>query len=116
MSKMILLPYDRYQRLNNQAVSSPQVVCQEDNQLTSREVTEDSKSLENTEGTDCNTCVSHDRLSQDVIYTFIPPKMKSRASTLLGSLDSVLNWNKKGEIMYDNQTIELSHIADLLKI
>ena len=67
-------------------------------------------------GSDCNTCDPHDRLSKDVIYTFIPSKLKSRASTLLGSLDAVLNWNKKGEIMFDNQTVELSHIADLLKI
>jgi len=85
MNKMVLIPKDKYDRLVN-------------------------KEMGPTPNTPCHT-----RLNEDIILTFLNPRHKTRGQALLNHLSEVMDWNDKGEIIYQNNCVAGSHIADLLK-
>ena len=86
--QMVLIPIDRYERL----VQKDRINEQRD--------------------------VSVSKLSDDVILSFMPPKVKAKAQSLLTLLSDVITWNASGEISQDNGNhfIPNSNIADLIRI
>ena len=105
-SKMVIIPFDRYQRMLE---SKGDVVCQsvED----SYSCTDESSKTDNpAKGVQVPTRTG---LSRDVILLFIPTKIRPKVETLLSL--NCLDWNEKGELISDGQTIKNSHVADLLK-
>ena len=97
-SKMVIIPFDRYQRMLE---SKGDVACQ------------------STDGV-CNSIDTisnhippmHNKtgLSRDVIFLFIPAKIRPKVETLLSL--NYLDWNEKGEIISGGKTVKNSHIAD----
>ena len=61
----------------------------------------------------------NDELNSDVILSALPKKLRNRAESLLTHIladpQQRLKWNARGEIIYNGQTVEGSHITDLLK-
>ena len=57
-------------------------------------------------------------LSEDVILSFMPIKVKEKAQSLLKLLSDVISWNESGEIScgHTNEFIPNSNIADLVRI
>ena len=88
MNKMVLLPIDRYERLIKSKQPSSETGA---------------------------PCPQFERLGHDIILTFVSPRFKSRAQTLINLLSEFMDWNDKGEIMQGDKCVPGSHIADLLR-
>lgn len=107
MRKMVLVPYDKYERLLSGQVSQPKPLSIAD---TDREqVTIDIR--------DNSHPISSDNKTDDLL-TSLPLSLRSRAEVILNHLNKHTNlrWNDKGEIIIDGQLIKGSNITDLIKI
>jgi hypothetical protein len=60
-----------------------------------------------------------DRLSVDVILSALPKPYRQRGRALLQHIqqdpEHHLSWDEKGHLIYKGQTIQRSHVSDLLK-
>ena len=105
MRKMVLLPYDKYQRLlhpperNLESIEKPISV---EKPITLEEPISTEESIEN----------------QTDITNSLPLTLRSKAKTLLEHLKShsKLNWNRRGEISFGGKTIPGSNVIDLVKV
>ena len=84
--KMVLIPYDKYERL-----------------MSNKDEALGEESKEN------------DKLDTDVILAMMPPNLHSRARSLLSVINNIVKWNQHGEIYDQDVCIEGSHIADLTR-
>jgi len=112
MQKMVLLPYDRYERLVsakglNHAPSSEESDARQDNESVHPEP---SVELEEPE---TNTTMTDD--IESVVSSF-PKKLKSRARSLLTYISPSVTWNAKGEVTIEGVNIPGSNIVDLVKV
>ena len=108
MKKMVLLPYDRYQRLLLRD-QTPEVE-QKDPEMSFQAVESfdtNNSSMESTneEGRDMETLISR-----------FPKSMQSRVRSVLEYLRAHVTWNEKGEVSIHGQDIPRSNIVDLLKV
>lgn len=109
MQKMILLPYDRYQRL----LSSSQVnssIAKGQEEVPSEQVT--SVKEEGTEETS-NAFASKD--IEKLLLSF-PRTLQGRARALLTYIVPHLSWNAIGEVVIAGEKIPKSNIVDLVKV
>ena len=109
MRKMVLIPYDKYERLLSGQVSQPKPVCITD---TDRDqVTIDTSQRDNLHP------ISPDNRTDDLL-TSLPLSLRSRAEVILNHLNkhADFRWNDKGEIIVDGQLVKGSNIIDLIKI
>ena len=109
MRKMVLVPYDKYERLLSGQFTQPKPLSITD---TDRDqVTIDSSKRDNLHP------ISPDKRTDDLL-TSLPLSLRSRAEVILNHLNkhTNLHWNDKGEIIIDGQLIKGSNITDLIKI
>ena len=111
MQKMILLPYDRYQRLltvQEQISSAP---AQKDLVLQQEHVSEPVTMI-------TNEPESKHLVSEDIekLLPSFPKSFQSRARALLSYISPPVAWNEKGEAIIKGETISNSNIVDLVKV
>lgn len=97
--KMKLLSLERYNALVNASKT-------EENEKTAEEdIQEQSHNKEK------------ERLPVDSIVFSMPKQYKSRAKGILNNIlhSKILDWNENGELLYKNETVAHSHIADLIR-
>lgn len=110
MKKLVLLPYDRYQRLLstsstnelNILETTPSVIKQPEHE----EKQAHSRVVDSTSNPD----------QDDGLLLQIPKSLQHRARTLLGYLKPYLTWNPCGEVTLEGREIPHSNIVDLLKV
>ena len=96
MQKMILLAYDRYQRLLTVHVSAKA----EESSLLSENPEVPKKAGK----------------SVDDLLAFFPKTLKSRARALLTIISPRVTWNQRGEAIIGGESIPNSNIVDLVKV
>lgn len=104
---MVLLSYDRYQRLLSSSntelkplEATPSVV----------------KQTEGEEKQKHNHVETPTPVQDETLLLLIPNSLQHRARTLLGLLKPYLTWNACGEVTLEGQEIPHSNIVDLLKV
>ena len=109
MRKMVLVPYDKYERLLSGQFTQPKPLSITD---TDRDqVTIDTSQRDNLHP------ISPDNRTDDSL-TSLPLSLRSRAEVILNHLNkhTNLHWNDKGEIIIDGHLIKGSNITDFIKI
>lgn len=104
MHKMVLIPYDRYQRLL--ASKEPKSVSTMDEEPT----IVDQNALPD---------VSEQRTESekiDKVVSYFPKGLRTRARSLLSYIVPRVTWNEKGEVVVDGNIIVNSNIVDLVKV
>ena len=106
MKKSVVIPYERYQQLmQNQrgAAASALVNHQEIKKLPPLDGAEESKPQIH-------------KLDSSVIVACLPKRNRSKAQQILEYIDkhSQLDWNKQGNLVVDNNSVEYSHVVDLI--
>ena len=109
MRKMILIPYDKYERLLSGQVSQPKPVNTTDTYT--EQVTIHSPQQDN-----CHSN-TQESTTEDLLSS-LPLPLRSRAGVILNHLTKHTNlqWNDKGEITISGQLLKGSNITDLIKI
>lgn len=109
MRKMVLLPYDKYQRLLSGHVSQSEPLNTIDTYT--EQVAIDNPPPEHSHS-NTQECKKEDLL------TSLPLSLRSRAKVLLNHLNkhTSLQWNDKGEIIVDGKVVTGSNIIDLIKV
>ena len=109
MRKMVLIPYDKYERLLTGQVSQPKPVNTTDTYT--EQVTIHSPQQDN-----CHSN-TQDSTTEDLLSS-LPLPLRSRAGVILNHLTKHTNlqWNDKGEITISGQLLKGSNITDLIKI
>ena len=112
---MFLIPEDRYNSLISESheKASPSVASEimpENDQII-----ETSRTLQRTptrpESEALSEHEARNKLGVETILAFIPLRLIARARSML----SFLEWNKKGELIYDGKCIKGSHVIDLVR-
>ena len=108
MRKMVLILYDKYERLLSGQVSQPKLVNTTDSD-TKQDTTE---SLQR----DNHQLIAQNSTKEDLLPSLSLP-LRSRGKTILNHLKkhSDFKWNDKGEIIVDGQLVKGSNITDLIK-
>lgn len=112
MKKLVLLPYDRYQRLLDKEVS-PNV--QEAVQSTVQEPVQEVKEPVETQGSAPETNVKTETDSETLVQHF-PKTLQNRVRSVLNYIRPHVRWNDRGEVTIDGVEIPGSNIVDLLKV
>ena len=109
MRKMILIPYDKYERLLSGQVSQPKLVNTTDSDA--EQDTTDSLQRDNRQ------LIAQDSTTDDLLPS-LPLPLRSRGKTIVNHLKkhADFRWNNKGEIIVDGQLVKGSNIIDLIKI
>ena len=109
MRKMVLIPYDKYERLLTGQVSQPEPVNTTDTYT--EQVT-----LHNPQQDYCHSN-TQDSIHEDLLSS-LPLPLRSRAKVILNHLakHTNLQWNDKGEIIVNGKVVTGSNINDLIKI
>ena len=109
MRKMILIPYDKYERLLSGQVSQPKLVNTTDSDA--EQDTTDSLQRDNRQ------LIAQDSTTDDLLPS-LPLPLRSRGKTIVNHLKkhADFRWNDKGEIIVDGQLVKGSNIIDLIKI
>lgn len=110
--KMVMIPYDQYERLKSNRDEKPQV-----NFTPLPESTAD-KLLEREQDPPHDaTPVTTEEMSEDVILMGLPKVYYNRAEALIGHLrrSGKVKWNNRGEIIINDKVILNSHISDLIR-
>ena len=116
MQKMILLPYERYQRLLSAKQEIPSTSTVDDSlqqqEKSSEEVTP--ICLERTENPP-EKQLSH---KEDIerLITLFPKTLQGRTRALLTYILPYITWNQKGEVIISGEKIPNSNIVDLIKV
>lgn len=116
MQKLILLPYDRYQRLLLAKHEIPTTSTVDDSlqqqEKSSEEITP--ICLEHTENP------SEKQLSRkedvEILIILFPKTLQGRARALLTYILPYITWNQKGEVIISGEKIPNSNIVDLIKV
>lgn len=108
MQKMVLLPYDRYQRLMTAKRSD-------------ENPEESIARVENESGELSVKVEEPERLTKmsdpiERVLSSFPKSLQSRARTLLTYITPHLSWNENGEIVIGGTNIPGSNIVDLVKV
>ena len=108
MRKMVLVQYDKYERLLFGQFTTPKPLSATDTD--SEQVTKATSQLDNT-----HTISPDNRRNK---LTSLPLSLRSRVEVILNHLNkhTNLHWDDKGEIIIDGQLIKGSNITDLIKI
>ena len=117
MKKMVLLPYDRYQRLLSTSASSvvesssqPELTLQpESTPGTQVETMPEERSTNIEEKNDAS------KNSAEILILQLPKSMQHRARSLLHYIRPHVSWNDRGEVTIEERQIPGSNIVDLLK-
>ena len=109
MRKMVLIPYDKYERLLTGQVSQPEPVNTTDTYT--EQVT-----LHSPQQDYCHSN-TQDSIHEDLLSS-LPLPLRSRAKVILNHLakHTNLRWNDKGEIIVNGKVVTGSNINDLIKI
>ena len=109
MRKMVLIPYDKYERLLTGQVSQPEPVNTTDTYT--EQVT-----LHSPQQDYCHSN-TQDGIHEDLLSS-LPLPLISRAKVILNHLakHTNLQWNDKGEIIVNGKVVTGSNINDLIKI
>lgn len=110
MQKMVLLPYERYQRL----LSDKQVLASTYKGDDTEEKQE--KSLETNNADDWTESQSSQIKDIGEIIALFPKTLQGRARALLTYILPYISWNEKGEVTLSGKVIPNSNIVDLLKV
>ena len=107
MKKMVLLPYDRYQRLllrdqPPEAEQDPLTTLQAEKPLDAND--------SSTEST------LHEEKDKETLISRFPKSMQNRVRRVLEYIQPQVTWNDKGEVSIRDQDIPGSNIVDLLKV
>jgi hypothetical protein len=102
MQKMILLPYERYQRLLQQREAS---------NVPSQETTTPNPDIEEVSPEP----IGRQDLEEKLLSSF-PKNLRSRARALLTHISTRVTWNDMGEVIIDGVKIPGSNIMDLVKV
>lgn len=112
MQKMILLPYDRYQRLLSSQHSAPSNEVPEN----VSEPLEAEKPVDQPNSLPEYTAPSRDSGAIELVLPSFPKSLQSRARALLTYISPAVSWNPKGEVLIDGEQIPDSNIVDLVKV
>lgn len=109
MRKMVIIPYDKYERLLTGQVSQPEPVNTTDTYT--QQVT-----LHSPQQDYCHSN-TQDSIHEDLLSS-LPLPLRSRAKVILNHLakHTNLQWNDKGEIIVNGKVVTGSNINDLIKI
>lgn len=93
--KMVLLPYDRYLRLQNRQGKDDAVYS------TTRRTAE----------------ITEEAMPEEGVLLMLPKRLQSKGHSLLYFIKhhTEIEWNECGQIILDGSTIPYSHISDLIK-
>lgn len=100
--KCVLVPYEKYQRL----MKTPKAL----------ELTSVDRIQEEEEEEEAGP-VEPARLEEEQILEHFPKNLKGKAKILLNTIkqNNSLDWNLKGELVVNDEAVQHSHIADLVK-
>lgn len=107
MKKMVLLPYERYQRL----LSKDEPHTTEQVPVTSLHAEE---ALDTTDSA-TNSNFGTSKYEEALILRF-PKSMQNRVRSVLEYIQPHVTWNDKGEVSIQGRNIPGSNIVDLLKV
>ena len=112
MHKMVLLPYDRYQRLvaaKGLNHTHEKTNLRQENELVP---VHPESSVEMVQP-ETETTITED--IENVVSSF-PKNLKSRARSLLTYISHSVTWNEKGDVRIEGVVIPGSNIVDLIKV
>lgn len=109
MRKMVLVPYDKYERLISGQLNQPK--SEHSSETCSNNVDTDSSQTHQFHS------YIESSLKGDILDSF-PLSLRSKTKVLLDHLRNHTNlqWNNKGEIIVDGKLIKGSNIIDLIKV
>lgn len=111
MKKMVLLPYDRYERLLSETTKQQREATDNEKRSTQQEdrvISEQNKAEK--------VIPSKQLVEEDKLLAQFPRTLRSRARLLLNYLTPQVTWNDKSEILISGQLIPNSNIVDLIKV
>lgn len=111
MQKMVLLPYDRYQRLVSSNQDTRDEKVNESNEMNPMTTIDVKKPEANT-----GDPTTDNEFSTDKLISLFPKSLQSRARALITYVRPFINWNSKGEVIVSGETIQGSNIVDLIKV
>ena len=108
MRKMVLVPYDKYERLISGQLNQPK---SDYSSATCSNKVADSPQIDQ-----CHSSI--EASTKDDILDSLPLSLRSKAKVILDHLrkHTSLQWNNKGEIIVDGKLITGSNIIDLIKV
>lgn len=114
MQKMVLLPYDRYQRfLSSKQTNETSVAESRQENLSEPFTSTPPESATHVTTSDLEAPETSD--IERVVSSF-PKTLQSRARALLTYISPSVTWNEKGEIIIRGDKIPNSNIVDLVKV
>jgi hypothetical protein len=114
MKKMVLLPYDRYQRLlSAKAIDESKSTIKEEGE----EIVRPKEALSATDGVDrTETSAEYPSINIERLLTSFSKALQGRARSILIYIQPYINWNQKGEVIISGEKIPNSNIVDLVKV
>jgi hypothetical protein len=116
MQKIVLLPYDRYQRLLSTKPQSEIAERPAEEESTERPAQLRSVEPRQKDDQELRSAEPSQRDKQEELVLQFPKTLQNRARTLLRYLDKHFTWNDRGEIAIDGQVIPHSNIYDLVRV
>jgi hypothetical protein len=115
MQKMVLLPYDRYQRLLSTKPQSE--IAERPAEEESTERSADLRSAEPRQKDDqqLRSAEPNYKEKREELVTQFPKSLQNRARALLRYLDKHPTWNDRGEVTINGRVIAHSNIIDLVR-
>ena len=107
MKKMVLLPYDRYQRL---LLRDQPPEAEKDTLMT----LQTEKPLDTNESS--TQSIPEEGKDRETLISRFPKSMQNRVRSVLEYIGPNVTWNDKGEVSIQDQDIPGSNIVDLLKV
>lgn len=115
MKKMVLLPYDRYQRLlTAKTIDDSKSTIEEEE---GEESVRPKETLSTRDGVDStDTSAEYPSNNIEKLLTSFSKALRGRARSILIYIRPYINWNQKGEVTISGEKIPNSNIVDLVKV
>lgn len=106
-SKVAILPYDRYERLQKKYSSAKEDSSHENTKINDQLLIDDMSNNDHVKNTE----------NKYNVLDSLPENLRKKASLLLNYLDTLdtIKWNADGNVIINGKLIEGSHIVDLIR-
>ncbi len=112
--KMVMIPYDQYERWKSSKEENAQVNY---TSFTESSTKDKDESKEPQQNNDMHTYSNEEDMPEDMILMGMPKAFYRKAKSLLQHIKTTgqIKWNKRGEVIIKGKMIPNSHIFDLIR-